>query len=214
MMSPNREPSPETRARSLARFRGGRLGVSSPLKRAIQALIRLLSVRGRNVVLGRDVHIGPFSIISSPRKLTIGPRSYIGKSCTIQVSGSIGHGVLIANNVGIVGRLDHEYRIPGVLVRDGIWIETSEELATLPENQVEIGDDVWIGFGSVVLSGVTIGEGAIIAAGSVVTKSVEPYSIAAGCPAREVGRRFDGNPEKIADHQVVLQHLRRRYEAR
>lgn len=78
-----------------------------------QRLIRLISVR-RGVTLAPDVHIGPFTIVSYPTRLTIGANTYIGKSCTIQVGGSIGRGVLIANNVGIVGRIDHEYRTPMV----------------------------------------------------------------------------------------------------
>ena len=57
----------------------------------------------------------------------------------------------------------------------------------------EIGNDVWIGFGSVVIGGITIGDGAIIAAGSVVTTNVQPYSIVGGCPAKEISRRFSNN---------------------
>lgn len=54
----------------------------------------------------------------------------------------------------------------------------------------KIGNDVWLGFRAVVLSGVTIGDGAIIGAGSVVTKDVPPYSIAAGNPAKIIRYRF------------------------
>lgn len=173
------------------------------LGRAVQGVIRLLSVRG-GVVLGRDVHIGPFSVLWAARRLEIGAGCYIGKFCTIQVSGRIGHGVLIANNVGIVGRLDHEYRFPGVPVRDGRWIGTDAGLAGLAENQIDIGDDVWIGFGSVVLSGIRIGEGAVIAAGSVVTRDVGAYEIVAGSPASARAMRFDGDPGAIAEHRRML----------
>ena len=167
------------------------------------ALLRLLAVRG-GVTLGRNVHVGPFSVVWASRRLTIGDNTYIGKHCTLQVNGRIGRGVLIANNVGIVGRIDHEYRVPGVLIRDGRWIGTDPDLAALPENQVVIGDDVWIGFGSVVLSGVRIGDGAIIAAGSVVTRDVAPFAIVAGVPATPVGQRFDGDPEAIATHRAAI----------
>jgi acetyltransferase-like isoleucine patch superfamily enzyme len=54
-----------------------------------------------------------------------------------------------------------------------------------------IGNDVYIGVGAIVLSGVTIGDGAVVGAGAVVTKSVEPYAIVAGNPARLVRYRFD-----------------------
>jgi acetyltransferase-like isoleucine patch superfamily enzyme len=167
------------------------------------ALLRLLAVRG-GVTLGRDVHIGPFSVVWAARRLVIGENTYIGKHCTLQVNGRIGRGVLIANNVGIVGRIDHEYRVPGVLIRDGRWIGSDPELMALPQNEVDIGDDVWIGFGSVVLSGVRIGDGAIVAAGSVVTSDVAAFAIVGGVPARPIGQRFDGDPEAIATHRAAI----------
>ncbi len=52
-----------------------------------------------------------------------------------------------------------------------------------------IEDDVWIGAGAIVLTGVTIGKGAIVSAGAVVSKSVAPYQIVAGVPARRIGER-------------------------
>ncbi|WP_345689511.1 acyltransferase [Novipirellula caenicola] len=54
---------------------------------------------------------------------------------------------------------------------------------------VIIGDRVWIGFRAIVLPGVTIGEGAVVAAGAVVTRNVEPFTIVAGVPAKPMGRR-------------------------
>ena len=56
--------------------------------------------------------------------------------------------------------------------------------------QTEIGNDVWIGCGAIILAGVKIGDGAVIGAGSVVTKDVQPYSIVAGVPAKELRKRF------------------------
>lgn len=56
---------------------------------------------------------------------------------------------------------------------------------------VTIGNDVWIGYGAVILDNVSIGDGAIIAAGAVVSKDVEPYSIVGGVPARLIKKRFD-----------------------
>jgi len=64
------------------------------------------------------------------------------------------------------------------------------------EYQVVIGHDVWIGSGASLLGGVRIGNGAVVAAGALVTSDVEPYAIYAGVPARKVGQRFDD--EKIA----------------
>jgi chloramphenicol O-acetyltransferase type B len=59
------------------------------------------------------------------------------------------------------------------------------------KGDVTIGNDVWIGQGAIILSGVTINDGAAIAAGSVVTRTVSPYSIVGGNPAREIKKRFD-----------------------
>ena len=56
---------------------------------------------------------------------------------------------------------------------------------------ITVGNDVWIGYEAVILSGVTIGDGAIVAARSVVTKDVPPYTIVGGVPAKPIRRRFD-----------------------
>lgn len=61
------------------------------------------------------------------------------------------------------------------------------------KGDVRIGNDVWIGFGAVIMSGVTIGDGAVIAAKSVVTKNVLPYEIVGGNPAKHLKYRFDEN---------------------
>jgi phosphonate metabolism protein (transferase hexapeptide repeat family) len=59
------------------------------------------------------------------------------------------------------------------------------------EQTVDIGHDVWIGHGAVILPGVHIGTGAVIGAGAVVSRSVAPYAVVAGVPARQLRRRFD-----------------------
>ena len=59
------------------------------------------------------------------------------------------------------------------------------------KGDVEIGNDVWIGLGAVIMSGVKIGDGAVIGAYSILTKSVEPYEIVAGNPAKHIRYRFD-----------------------
>jgi len=64
------------------------------------------------------------------------------------------------------------------------------------DGDVEIGNDVWIGRGAKILGGVTIGDGAVIAAWSVVTRSIPPYTVAAGVPARAIRLRF---PQEIVD---------------
>lgn len=65
------------------------------------------------------------------------------------------------------------------------------------KGDVVIGNDVWIGNGSTILSGVTIGDGAVVAAGAVVVKSIPPYAIVAGNPARIIRYRFDPKTIRI-----------------
>ncbi|PLX38259.1 MAG: acetyltransferase [Hyphomicrobiales bacterium] len=59
------------------------------------------------------------------------------------------------------------------------------------ENAVAIGNDVWIGHGATVMPGVTVGDGAVIGSGAVVTRSVAPYTIVAGVPAKPIRQRFE-----------------------
>lgn len=69
-------------------------------------------------------------------------------------------------------------------------------------NEVKIGNDVWIGLNVTVLQGCHIGDGAVIAAGSVVTKDVLPYSVVGGVPARIIRMRFEDNViEKLLEIQ-------------
>lgn len=60
---------------------------------------------------------------------------------------------------------------------------------SLRGGDVTIGDHVWIAFRAIIMPGVTIGEGAVVAAGAVVTRDVPPFVIVAGCPARQIGVR-------------------------
>lgn len=76
------------------------------------------------------------------------------------------------------------------------------ENETFSKGKINVDDDVWIGYGSTILSGVHIGQGAIVGAKSLVTKDVEPYSIVGGVPAKLIKYRFD--KEKI---QILLDKL-------
>ena len=77
-------------------------------------------------------------------------------------------------------------------------------MKSCPQNDVDvvIEEEAWIGTGCIILKGVTVGRGAVVAAGSIVTKTVPPYSICAGVPAKVVKMRF--TPEQIAEHEAKL----------
>lgn len=127
----------------------------------------------------------------------IGDHVFIGRNATFYANVDIGNFVQIAANVAIVGG-DHRFDIVGIpsrfTGRDGM-----EELVTTIE------DDVWIGFGSIILAGVKIGRGAIIAAGSVVTKDVPEYAIMGGIPAKLIRDRFTEEQQK--EHTRSLEEL-------
>jgi acetyltransferase-like isoleucine patch superfamily enzyme len=72
--------------------------------------------------------------------------------------------------------------------------ETPAENEDLSKGPIVVNDDVWIGAGATILSNVTIGQGAVVAAGAVVTKSVEPYAVVGGSPAKILKYRF---PEDV-----------------
>jgi len=160
------------------------MALLNSLKRTI---LRRLALRA-NVEVGSRFHVGLGSVIWAPRRLVIGADVYVGKNSTIQVDGSIGDGVLIANNVGVVGRTDHDMREVGKFVSRARWIGDAPDALS---QFTRIEEDVWIGFGAVILSGVTIGRSAIVAAGAVVTRDVPANSIVAGVPATVTARRFD-----------------------
>jgi len=84
----------------------------------------------------------------------------------------------------------------GFTYSEGTDFEEAQYVDERSMYRVVVGNDVWIGARATILEGVTIGDGAIIAAGAVVNKDVEPYAIYGGVPAKKIGNRFD-NPVDI-----------------
>ncbi|WP_247042161.1 acyltransferase [Arthrobacter rhizosphaerae] len=158
---------------------------------------------GSKVRVGRGLRAGLGSRISSIHGLEIGDHVSIGPGSLIEVDGYIGDFVLIARNVQIVGRMDHDIGAIGVPVVRATWVGDRD---ALPEDAVRIERDVWIGAGVIVLGGVTIGEGSIIGAGSLVSKDIPPYSVAVGSPARRISGRFASEAECI-EHSKGLDVL-------
>lgn len=89
----------------------------------------------------------------------------------------------------------------------GRFMDTINEKEKRPEDDrdVVIEDDVWVGDRAIILHGVTIGRGAVIAAGAVVTKDVPPYAIVGGLPAKVIRYRWD--TETIKKHEALLYSL-------
>ena len=171
------------------------------IKPLIQKAYEWFAVRD-NVQLGKNVHIGIGSILWAPNLLTVGDDVYIGKYCTIECDGEIGSGVLIGNQVGLIGRHDHDARVRGVPVRRAPWIGERTYTGAGLGLRVIVEDDVWIGYGAVLLTGVRVGRGAIVAAGAVVTEDVEEYAIVAGNPARKVSVRMPA--DDVDEHEQLL----------
>lgn len=159
----------------------------------------------RKYSFGRNFHCGRGVVLWAKNSLSVGDNFYIGKHSQIECDAQIGDNVILANFVSFVGRYDHNYQQVGKPIAYAERIINSDYKWKGLDSKIIVQDDVWIGLGSIVLSGVTIGEGSVIAAGSVVTKDVPPYSIAAGVPARKIRDRFD-TAEDLEKHlQIIAQ---------
>ena len=84
----------------------------------------------------------------------------------------------------------------------GVPIINNHEKLPKNEADIRVEDDVWIGANVTVLMGVRIGRGCVIAAGAVLTKSIPPYCIAGGIPAKVIGKRF--SIEEVLEHESIL----------
>jgi acetyltransferase-like isoleucine patch superfamily enzyme len=131
--------------------------------------------------MGKNAYILDYCHIYNPKGVEIGDYTGINHHTDIGGRGGlrIGNYVMIGPYCQIL-TAEHEYRNQKLPIY----------LQPIKCNEVVIEDDVWIGTKVVVLPGVCVGKGAIVGAGSVVTKNVEPYSIVAGVPAKFLKSRF------------------------
>lgn len=137
---------------------------------------------------GSNIEIGDFTYGRPAIRYKVGDvKLKIGKFCSI--AGSV--------QIFLGGDHHKEYisTYPFPALKD-IWPNAGGECPAVG-NDIEIGNDVWVGTQSIILSGVKIGDGAIIGARSVVSSDVPPYATFAGNPAREVGKRFDDETIKM-----------------
>jgi virginiamycin A acetyltransferase len=151
----------------------------------------------RNVKFGRGVTIEPGSYVCAGR---IGNHTYINKYCLIDRNTvSIGNFCSIAYGVRI-GLGNHPSRWvsthPFAYDKKYGFVTQNRPFDEQTTQRCTIGNDVWIGANATILAGITVGDGAIIGAHSLVTADVEPYSIVAGTPAKLIRFRFD--PQTIS----------------
>lgn len=132
------------------------------------------------------------------RDLEAGPYVFIASGCVIYPKVKIGDYTLLAPNVKIIGG-DHEINTVGTPI-----IFSGRSVL----NETNIGKDVWIGTNCIIMTGVTIGNGAIVAAGSVVTKNVEPYSINAGVPSKKIKERFQCQKDREIHEEMLLENYK------
>lgn len=150
---------------------------------------------------GKGVYLRPMSSdIKGLWNLSIGDYTSIPKGSVLYCTGAeliIGSKVIFGPRPTIITG-DHRIDIVGKYICD----VTGKD--KLPENDlpVVIEDDCWIGANVTILKGVRIGRGSVVAAGAVVTKSCEPYSIIGGVPAKLIKKRF--SLELIEEHEKIL----------
>jgi len=172
------------------------------IARRLQTKIKVLSCRNV-LVCGDNLHLGTRARFWAPQRIIIGNHVYIGKDVHIEANCEIGDYCLLANRVAIVGKHDHDFSAVGYPVRYAPWVGSHRFSSAYAYEKAVIESDVWLGYAVIVLTGVTIGRGAIVAAGSVVTKDIPPYTIAVGVPARVVGQRF-ADAITIARHEAAI----------
>lgn len=172
-----------------ARLRGRGLAEIDPTAR-IYWSANLLNAQGhadRITVGARSMIRGEIFVFAHGGRVAIGNDCYIGDNSRIWSGASvtIGDHALVAHNVSIMDNLTHPLD-PLARRRQVAAIYTTGHPRDieLDDRPIVIGKDAWIGAHALVLRGVTVGEGAIVAAGAVVTKDVAPYTIVAGNPAR------------------------------
>ena len=145
---------------------------------AVFMKIRYFFVRNFVSNIGRNVTIESSVYLGNGKDIEIGNNVHINESCRIR-NVRIGDYVMLAPEVMILNLGHHTNDITQPMMLQGT--------RTYPQTIIE--DDVWIGARSIIMPGRKIGKGAIVAAGSVVTKDVEPYTIVGGNPAREIKKR-------------------------
>lgn len=168
------------------RAQGMRIGAHTVLPRIAVTWPHQVAI-GADCVLEPDILFKWDGIWAPGPRIRIGERVFLGRGCEFnaQVGITIGDDSSIASGCKFV---DHDHGIVG----DTIDAEPGRS------GEITLGRHVWLGANVIVLRGVTIGDGAVIAAGAVVTKSIPPREIWAGVPARLVRLKEEGRPRSVS----------------
>jgi acetyltransferase-like isoleucine patch superfamily enzyme len=170
--------------------------MGSRIKAALNSIrnVLIFHIRYPWIKYGRNVHCQWSAWFWSPRRhIVLGNDVGIGHGCVFLADTEIGDKVLIGFYASFLNSDDHRIDIVGRTIFDS---GRGDAFKIVVEN------DVWIGHGAIILSPARIGRGAVVAAGSIVTKDVPPYAIVAGVPARVLKMRF--TPEQIVEHERLL----------
>lgn len=167
------------------------------IAREKRAIIKTSSI-GKNVQIGRNCLICKGVKIES--NVNIGDYTYINLDTTVDSNVNIGKYCSISKNVFIApGTHEYKYVTTHPILFNPFWrkqmniLEKDNYIKEIGKQDsiTNIGNDVWIGLNAIIMRGITIGDGAVIGAGAVVTKDVEPYSIVVGNPAKHIKYRFE-----------------------
>lgn len=135
----------------------------------------------RKLTVGRNVSLGPKANFMVPGEISIGDNFSSGANFFVQTNLLVGNDCLVSSDVSFVGH-DHRFDNPGA---------TAYWSGRMPASTVTLKGNNFIGYRATVVGSVTLGEGALVAAGAVVVKDVEPFSVVAGVPAKHIKFRFD-----------------------
>jgi acetyltransferase-like isoleucine patch superfamily enzyme len=176
------------------------------------ARVRLDLASAGRLTIGERAWLAADTEIESSTEVRIGDGTTVQRRCSLNGSVRLGRGCILAPNVFISSGTHPFRRMPHLPIR-----AQERLLARQPTSQdgpsdrpVWIQDDCWLGVNSVISPGVTVGKGSVVGANAVVTSSVAPYTVMAGVPAREVGRRLEWSPpreilaERLLDMPYVL----------
>lgn len=149
---------------------------------------------------GERSFIGAKSFFQNPKNVKIGKQVYLGREgyyLSAKAEIVFGNCIMTGPQVMFITG-NHRTDLMGYRM-----VEVKGAMKS-PENDqpIVIEDDVWIGARAIILKGVTIGRGAVVAAGSVVTKSIPPYALVGGVPAKVIRFRF--TPEEIKEHEAII----------